>query len=423
MKKMLTLSLAAMSAAVCVFAQEAVATGEATDVGASLINKIQDEHPEITTLEGKNGNHFYTVAEAIKVPAGKKGHALSRTIAYRRAFARARAEFQTYLETQVANAMKTMGGEGSEDAKPDPEIAGLVKESMAKKAQAAGIDPNDEAAFAKYMKENIVNSTSFKKEASLASAGFQQGLMVYATSTSPEEVAVIAHFSPRNLKVARAVWSNQVEELKEEKPGTVLKEQMPKTPNEWANTFGVRICRNEKGEYCVVGFGHGVAASHSRTSVSNAGTKARISALEEIKDFAGAEMVFGEAQKASESSAEAGGEEFATNSEALQQSIEQKKSSLKISGVTQIASRVVKLPSNEIVCVTAYAWVPSATLKADAVHSQMEQGRDKKNPGFKPAPAYPTPSAKTPTPRASSSTDTELKAVGTSGSSSAADLD
>lgn len=421
MKKLLTISLVAMSAAACVFAQEAP-VGEVVAESSSIENALQEKYPDAVT---KNGNYFFTGSAPIAVPAGKKGHALSRTIAYTEAFAKARIAFQQFLEVEISSAMKSLAEEGG-DSKIDPVIAGLVKESMAKKAQAAGIDPNDPAAFSKFMKDKVVGSASFKSEVSAVGAGFQQGLMTFASLSSTTEVGVIAHFSQRNLNVARALWSNQVTDLKEGKAGSVLKEQMPKTPGEWASTFGVRVRRNEKGEYCVVGFGHGVAASNSRRSISNASSKARLLAMEEIKSFAGSEIAFSELEERAQSSAEVGGQEFALNSETFKQSIEQKKTSLKISGLTQVASQVVKLPSGEIVVIAAFAWVPSATIKADAVHNQMEQGRANKNAGFKPAPASSSATASeraTSSSSSGASTQPELKAVGTAGGSASEDLD
>ena len=409
-------------------ATEATEVAEVTELKDDAKNKLQEVFPN---AKSDKKNKFFPGAGNIAIPAGQKGYAQARVNAYHKAFADARTQFQIFIEAEVTNAMKFAAGEG-EGAEIDPSIQEDVLNTLKAKAAAAGIDANDEAALKKFVKENVLNSSSFKQQIHMAGAGFQQGVMTYGCVVTNDQVACYAHYSARNLAVAKSLWSGQSNSMSG-KPGAPLKDQLPKTIGEWSNTFGVRVLRDENGRYCVVGFGHGVAVSKSAASRRNASVKARLQAINEIKNFAGSEIAYAEMQSMSESSTELEGDKtIAKIDEEMRQNIEQKASSLKINGLNEIASKTIMLPSKEIVIIAAYSWYIDSD--AQKIYQDMQVGRGNKNRGIahaapvqETAPAAATTGQpKTTVPAAAApaqESGPKYRAVPTTGSSSAADLD
>ena len=285
----------------------------------------------------------FTGVGDIAVPAGKKGHALSRIIAYHKAFLDARKAFGQYLETEVKSALSYSTQEGGNA--PLEGVSQVVQEQVVdmlrQQAQAKGIDVSDPAVLKKYIKDNVVNSSQFKQNVAAFGNAFQQGLIAYKTFTTPTQVGVVAVFSKQNMQAAKALRTGTDNGIRG-KAKRSLREQVPTDPVLLASAFGCRILRDENGERCIIGYGHGVAASKSAASKRNARSKANLQAMNEIKQFAGEMIVFGSSQDTMESSAELSDEKTVVeNSEAFSESVKQAESSLKINGLTELGNRQI----------------------------------------------------------------------------------
>ena len=405
-------------------ASEANASGDcdqAQFVTDDLEQSIKDYisgKPEVFTDDVK----YYIGVGNIAVAPGNKGYALSRTIAYRKAALAARKQFATYLEQTVKSAMESSMAESSGFVAGENKTQKLIREQVSEslKAQAAaqGIDVSKPGELEKYIKNNVVNSSNFSQQISSAGLAFQQGLMVYKSFATPRQVGVIMIFNERNKKVAESL-RNGGRYAPTGAAGSSILARIPKDPTLLANSFGARILRDEKGEYCIVAYGHGVAATQSQMSKNTAKKKAALAAINEIKEFAGEQIAFDEAHEAMESAAETTANEISVaNEEKFNEVVKQKASSLKITGARNLSNTLVKLPSGETIAVCVTVWNPKDALFPLGAPKNLVKSPNS-NVGTYPVKPAPAPS-RVYTEKVD---ETQYKPSGISGSSNTADLD
>jgi hypothetical protein len=226
--------------------------------------------------------------------------------------------------------------------------------------------------------QKVLTSEQFEKTVKSVAKARIVGLQAWKIfEESPDgakgQIGVVAVYSDKLHRMADALFSGDFSNLPKGAPKKPVVKQVPKDVNVLLSTFGVQQKRDENGHLVLVAFGQGVPKTKSPRSIDAAYAKANLSAMGNLRSFAG-EIVLVEGEVSAYESIqelEAGMEQY-ENEEFFRDRIETKAKSLKISGIQKIHRwQSVHPLTNKPVVGVVIAWSPKSASHAGKLSQKM----------------------------------------------------
>ena len=309
-----------------------------------------------------------------------------RVAALDEAMLNAKWEFAQYLGAKIASASQKLFEKNP--AERAAQMADLKKRAAAGDHNAQDMYNALEAAGDDGPKpgESKPANTQWHKRMENASATVAQnavsGMIVYqsferaGSGTDDGEIAVIMMTTPKTRAVADALLGRpNPAMLRGEKKDPIAAWVKAMPSSELAYTFGAKTRLNEKGELCVVGFGHAVTDGSDRESEEIAAIEAAKMADDVIRNLAGS-MIQGVVaiSKITDKTKLADGSVRSENKSSMKQKIAEAANWLTVRGASPIgAPRVLKDNPRYTDVVVVKEWNVSAALKAGELAKALEQ--------------------------------------------------
>ena len=429
----------------CLYAQEEPGMAESAEVTAdevadellvetdistektadSLIDEFLNERGWLRGQKNtkKDGSTFYvaTGVGVIAAPINHKNYNNSRILAYDKAILAAKADLARQLEVELSSSVMSSleHTEGEINETPNQELEALDREAppsgildkttlwISKKLdnalKAEGYDIDSEKAKTQAERERIrerakaiINQEAFQKQMSAAAtmsiSGLQAFYTVEAQNGDNGEIGVVAIWSEKLRKVAESIQTGAL--IKGAKNGKTIKEQIPASKKELLSTFGVQQKINERGEYVLLSFAQGAAASSSSTSKRVAYSKARLQAETQIRQFAGETVSMSEVQQSAEQKQEFDDASFDySNQDSFKQFQKSVAGAMKCNGIAEVYRWTAVHPiSGKPVFGVICSWSPSGAASAREVKKAMASS---------PKPSSAKNASKTSSPKSS----------------------
>lgn len=255
----------------------------------------------------------------------------------------------------------------------------LVREEVEKRLRDLGYDPSkpvDQQTL-----EKVTQKESFKKLIRSTAKARVVGLQPFKvienyTDGGQGEVGVIAVWSPKLSATAKAIYSGDLSSIpNSDRSKPAFKEQVPSDTRVLLSTFGVRQVIGPNGEYGVLGFAQAAPRAGNRRAINAAYNKAKLSAMFNVRQFAG-EIASVETQQRNSETATSfsDGMESYEYDDSYQEKIRAKAEAINISGM-----RVVKYWNGEHpitgapVAGAVVLWTPSGAQTANSVKNEMKK--------------------------------------------------
>lgn len=352
-----------------------------------------------------NGERFFVSVGIgpISAPPSSRSYNAARVNAFNKALLDAKAKMAEFLSQEIASSAAFLYNERAGTAPISPEAAlrtalldAEAKDSLLYKLillidkklddalKAEGYDAaaarEKSAAEAERLRKRadaLLATETFIREirsgAALAVSGLQAFCTVETQHGDNGEVGVVAIWSPKLERTARAFASGKAVPVKAQgkKP---IREQLPAEPEKLLPMFGVYQKIDENGDCVLVSFGQASAISSTSASQRAAYDKARLNAQAQIREFAGTAVEVARIEQSAETSRSFAGEDVPeytdfSRFEQFQRSVAEK---MVCRGISTIKTWKARHPvSGEFVYGAICAWSPA---QADAARSMKDSG-------------------------------------------------
>ena len=421
-----TIFALAMGSCFAMMAQDAVSESNPATGGESVKTDVAFTENALTQMNAivkkaklkkaarKGKAAFSMQIAAIGYKPNHPDYSKGRQMAYERAFMMAKMDISRQLSAQISSsaAMSTASGFQKSDTATNDKLQQLVNAKLMESLKAQGVDVNDPAAV-KAALPKVLNSTEFKKTTETAAAAYMIGVQAFRTVSDTQSVGVVAVYSEQTRLLATSMFGGQA--LPHRAPGADIEEAMEAMdPNVIASTFGIRPFVDEEGELGLIAFAQSALPSNSASSLNLAKSKARIEAEGMFREFAGQNATLSASLKKSQSITELEGDlgEMSVIDEKYSDKCALKGEKLNISGIQELETWTVKLPSGHQILCVAYYWNPSTAAAAvTALEKTQESAAMAKEASQKGRPVAP---ARKPAPQKKKAP--KYKNVGTKGS-------
>jgi hypothetical protein len=311
----------------------------------------------------------------------------SRLTAFEEAALGAKYEFARYLSSKIASAassymdknpadraaqkksLEDRAATGDEDAKNKLEILNAAGEPP-----APSVGPADDAGVA--WRKRVENASSTVAQSAIGGLIVFQSFERAAEGKDPGEIALVMITTPKTRAVASALLGKpeQLAALgKSEGKEKVSEWAKAITPDELLYTFGAKTRVNEKGELCLVGFGHAVVEGQEREDVQIAEKMASQMADTVMRNVAG-EMIVGSTtlSRLTDKVKMADGTQFSKNLSSLRERINQVAKELNVRGLSIIRTQRVQHPKLGPCVIVVKEWNVAAAMKAGELAKALD---------------------------------------------------
>ena len=396
--KKLILSVAALLAAGVVMAQDPAdlaatpAVQETQEVEVDIMqfpeNVLIESMTNSLAKQGKSlgvinddGSIYVVAAATTARPSNMSGFVNSRNVAYSIAELTAK---MSLLRTAGEQITSGRGFQMIEDIieGEDPDAvrkatllqkAGKVIDKSLDKALAALGVSEEEIAKMNQSKKKAVYEQNFTQTVLSLVSGMVKGCSVVRivegdAGKDDYQVAVCMKYSPEFQSLAAAIRNNPANQIPLSKVKQSKQEIMNMSPEELVQRMGTWVTFNEKGEMVVYGFGQQeVRESGSRQSAaySRAYSQARLSAVNNIKNFVAEDLVASEAMQTVEKLREyADGTNAYFSQQKWEQAVTAKETTLNIATEQVRQWQGTHPVSGHKIAGFVVAWTPSNAAKA-----------------------------------------------------------
>lgn len=335
-------------------------TGRFIVVGSAPI-QVKPNHPAF--YQARRSAFEKAMLDAKKQLAGFLSQEVSREIESR------------YEEPSYENVMEEVAISVQQEPGIMDKAQLLIHSELDNLLKQRGVEPSSPEAAAEIKK--ILISDKFSDVIKAGSRAEVAGLFVYkiwevAPKENTGDVAILAIMSEKTKQMAGAVLGKNPAPVGKVK--SPLREYISKiSKNTLISTHGIKVRMDENGQLNLIAFGQSKPKTKSSTAINGAKKKARISALGQLRSFAG-EMV---------SATEAGGvsssfEEFENNvssfssEESIKETVKASAEALKMPGITTLYNwSSIDQRSGGKIIGTILQWNLGNAMQANALRDQM----------------------------------------------------
>jgi len=388
MKKILTLLILVG----VIFAQDlgdlssSDAVAETQDVEA-IIEKFPEDYlrESITASLAKKGKALGTINDdgsvyvigsaTTAVPSNASGFIASRNAAFSIAVLNAKINFLRLSGEQLTSSgdVSTMENlvEGSDPdavakASKLKKASMIVDKNLDKALEELGVSQTEISRMNTGKKEAIYSQKFFQQTQSLV-AGLLRGVSVVRIAEGESgnrdyQVSVVVKYSPEFQYLASTIMNNAVYQLDPKKPSAALDRIKNAPATELISRLGTSIVLDDNGRMVVLGYGQQAVRKTSRrqsSAVSNAASRARLQAINNIKNFVSEDLIGDELFQQSEKISEyVDGSQQYFSQELWKNSIESKSSTLNIASYIMKQWRGIHPDSKQELVGVIVAWTP-----------------------------------------------------------------
>lgn len=401
---MLKKTLFALSLSACFvgFAQEqADVPKEAGDSEVEV--KIVDVDKELSKLRRKIRRKGFTAVRTSEIGAKPttRDYVINRRMAFDYADFLAKQEIAKSLNQKVSSAMSSKsleshGGLTAKDLEGDAEFAKLVNKAIYAELKSQGVDLNDKNAV-KSALPKLKGKESFKKRIEIASQSYLIGVSTYASASSKDKVGVLAYSSETLREIAEGMVTGK---KKKYAPGKSIDDYFEAVEDKLANTYGVRVMIDEKGDPCLVAFAQREILSSEDSAKENAGDAATAM----IREFAGTAVMLKKAEESNRSVAylepvnATDNKAVATASASVRKEAQAEAEAIDFSGITEFDSGIIRLPSGDKIAWSVKYWTPTTAKTAikayDKGKAQQQAIKGGVGNAYRPKPVVKKKAAK-----------------------------
>jgi hypothetical protein len=333
---------------------------------------------------GSSGNEFYIAigVSNIRAPLDNPNYITSRMNAFQSAQLNAWAEIRRFVGATIAARAGSIYKEASASGEmpsanePSPtqaKVKALLDGVLDRALERVGVDP---ATATPVQREQALTTDFFQRSAAVAAAGPIVGVQSWATFEGSGrgegyQIAVVAIWSPKLQEMAQSMFT--LEPFPPGVPGKAVSEWIPTEPLERLTTFGVQMIRDENGHPVLISYGQDAPLTASSRSVDAAVSKARNTAMMNLRFFAGAQLKAFEDFSSAESVEEfADGTAAYASESTFQEQIDVLAPAASFSGISTVHTWVHDHPiTGKPVAGTVVAWRPQSALLANRMGEQM----------------------------------------------------
>jgi len=338
----------------------------------------------------KGGKLYVTTGVAsILARPGSHGYINSRSIAYDKALYTAKRKLIQKVEqdirTGLISSVTSMSVRNPEDfestkKKEKPELLDkairLVHAKLDNLLKKEGVDLDSEQG--KVKAKQLLASSEFKKITASTAEGQVYGVQAIATFESGGKIGVVAIFSEKSRAMATDLYNalSGKATLRRRKPHKPIEEYIPKEEATLLTTFGVKQVIDENGYVWLLSFGQAGLRGNFRGAEDVALDEAEIESEGCIRQFAGEVMTISRIGEKSEKTAKfVGKPQVVGDFSTYQKTIKAKGESLKISGIEEVDSMIVKHPgTGQPVAIYITKWSPLSAAEGNSLKKLLGDG-------------------------------------------------
>jgi len=337
------------------------------------------------------GGKLYVVTgtAAILAEPGSYGYINSRSIAYDKALYMAKRKLVQKMgqdiKTSLISSVTSTTAQNSADyeSTKTKEKPGLIDKSM--RLVHAKLDNllkkegvNLDSEQGKVKARQLLDSSEFKKITTSTAEGQVYGIQIIATFESNGEIGVVAVLSEKSRAMATDLYNalSGRATLRRQKPHKPIEEYIPKEEATLLTSFGVKQVIDENGYVWLLSFGQAGLRGNFRGAKDIALDEAEIESEGRIRQFAGEVITINEKREKSEKAATFDdGSELVGDFTTFQKTIKAKGESLKISGIEEVDSMIVKHPgTGQPVAIYISKWSPMSAAEGSALKKVLGDG-------------------------------------------------
>lgn len=337
------------------------------------------------------GGKLYVVTGTATILAepGSYGYINSRSIAYDKALYMAKRKLVQKMgqdiKTSLISSVTSMTAQNSADFESTKikEKPGLIDKSMRlvhamldNQLKKEGVNLDSEQG--KVKAKQLLDSSEFKKITASTAEGQVYGIQIIATFESDGEIGVVAVLSEKSRAMATDLYNalSGRATLRRQKPHKPVEEYIPNIEATLLTTFGVKQVIDENGFVWLLSFGQAGLRGNSRGAKDIALDEAELESEGRIRQFAGEVITIHKRREKSEKEATFDdGSELVGDFTTFQKTIKAKGESLKISGIEEVDSMIVKHPgTGQPVAIYISKWSPLSAGEGNSLKKLLGSG-------------------------------------------------
>lgn len=355
----------------------------------SMSNSLAKQGKSLGTIND-DGSIYVVAAATTARPSNMSGFINSRNVAYSIAELSAKMSLLRLAGEQITSGRGfQMLEDIIEGEDPDArskatmlEKAGKIIDKSLDKALAALGVSEAEIAKMNQPKKKAVYEQNFNQTVRSLVSGMVKGCSVVRivegdAGKDDYQIAVCMKYSPEFQSLAAAIKNNEANQIPLAKVKQSKQQIMNMSPEELVQRMGTWVTFNERGEMVVYGFGQQeVRDSGSRQSAaySRAYSQARLSAVNNIKNFVAEDLVATETMQNTEKLREyADGTNAYFSQQKWEQAVQAKETTLNIATEQIRQWQGVHPVSGHKIAGYVVAWTPSNAAKAAELGNQFNE--------------------------------------------------
>lgn len=353
----------------------------------AIIEKFPEDYlrESITASLAKKGKALGTINDdgsvyiigsaTTAVPSNASRFIASRNAAFSIAVLNAKINFLRLSGEQITSSRNVSTMENLvEGSDPDAvakasklkKASMIVDKNLDKALGELGVSQTEISRMNAGKKEAIYSQKFFEQTQSLV-AGLLRGVSVVRIAEGESgnrdyQVSVVVKYSPDYLKLASTIMSNANYQLDPKQPSSTLDKIKNASPEDLISRLGTSIIIDENGNMVVLGYGQQAVRKTTRrqsSAVSNAASRARLQAINNIKNFVSEDLIGDELFQQSEKISEyVDGSQQYFSQELWKNAIESKSTTLNIASYVMKQWRGIHPDSKQELVGVIVAWTP-----------------------------------------------------------------
>jgi len=370
----------------------------------SLSSKLQAKGKNIGTVNS-DGSVYIIGTASTAIPSNRNGFINSRNIAFAKAELRAKIELLKLSgevitsernSTLIAKNIQGDDPDAKEKATALEKAAAVADKSLDKALEYLGVSDNEIAKMNEGQKEKRYNETFYNYVSSFV-ASMVKGVAVVKVvegevGSNDYEVAVCIKYTPEQQSAA-ALKSN-LGATQQTLNSSVVNNIKTISPDKLISKLGAQLYKDENGNTFILGYGQApIRKTNSRQSnfINIARKKARLQAVENIKNFLAEDLIGKEISETTEKITEfSDGTNGIYTEDNFTELIKSKKSSIKlntlnirdwdgthpISETKLVGAIVILTKDNDVKPKSTSVKGKEKTKKSDYIESEIIEGED-----------------------------------------------
>ncbi len=303
------------------------------------------------------------------IKAGKEAEEAKKSAAAKVSALKVDAENKDWLGRSEVSAEEISAAETAE---------AVLRQGLEEEIRNMGLNPN-EPIDGQVIKK-IISQEKFRKATKTVGQARIAGLTPFrtfevVTKGNKGQIGVIMIHSAKTEQIADALYSGDMTRMPTGKSKMPLMDQISKKKAGLVSEFGVRVTRDEEGQYWLLSYGQAAPKTTSERSMGAAIAKAKLEAQSNLRLFLGSVTATSSLSENIETVTElADGSEVYENDESFEEVIKDSAAALKISGMSVKKRWQAEHPlTGQPIAGVVIGWSPTQLAQAKTMKASMKQ--------------------------------------------------